>query len=871
MLAQRIGNGEAVLTTLSGVYQAAEFMSSTELTSLSEQILERYSFISAIAQSQALLAEDLPQFESTMRLHGFPQFQVHPYEPEDSAPALPETGKYHLPVAFLEPLLPSNARNLGVDANTHPGLSVAVTEAIRTGGVTALPLDWLTPGDSGYALVRATYFGHFAPETEEDRQDQLSGVFFLLLNLERMLSDVGHPGISIELRQPEHLGGQPLAARLTAPASPDAFGALPPLLEQRPLTLEHGELTAVTGREVYLTELNLGLALTAMLVAAITIGSFVYTVRNRRQSRLAQGAAELAVVRERDRAEVTLQSIGDAVVTTDNECRIQYLNPVAQRLTGWSSSDATGRKVDEVVRLIHEETGETVTSASKIYDRPAEHGNYLLVSRQGRTIAVDHCASPLRDGEGGVIGGVLAIRDVSRIRELTQKLIHQANHDSLTGLPNRSYFQAELARALARCRRRGQELAILFFDLDQFKMVNDTLGHAAGDQLLRRLTRALKGVLREEDMVSRLGGDEFAAILENVQGTADVSALAQRALDAIDRAFDLDGVEVFVTTSIGIAMAPRDGTDLPTLLKHADIACYHAKSQGRNNYQFYTEDMNADAVERMELEKHLRRALERGEFRLHYQPQLDLASGRIVGAEALIRWYCPELGVVPPARFIPVAEDAGLIVEIGEWVLQEACRQNQEWRRRGFSPITVSVNLSPRQFRERDLVDMVQRVLERSDLAADGLCLEITESAIMEDIDAACLTLKALGDMGISVAIDDFGTGYSSLSVLKQFPLDALKIDYSFIRDIVSDDDDLEIVSAVIAMAHNLRLEVVAEGVEDEAQLNLLAERGCDTIQGHYLSEACAPDSFSVLLEQTRYSSRLVANGRFADLGAPLS
>ena len=369
-------------------------------------------------------------------------------------------------------------------------------------------------------------------------------------------------------------------------------------------------------------------------------------------------------------------------------------------------------------------------------------------------------------------------------------------------------------------------------------------------------------------MVSRLGGDEFAAILENVQGPEDVGALAQRALDVIDRAFDLDGVEVFVTTSIGIAMAPRDGTDLPTLLKHADIACYHAKSQGRNNYQFYTDDMNADAVERMELEKHLRRALERGEFRVHYQPQLDLASGRIIGAEALIRWYCPELGMVPPGRFIPVAEDAGLIVPIGEWVLEEACRQNQEWRNKGFGPITVSVNLSPRQFRERDLVATVESVLERNGLAAEGLSLEITEGAIMEDIEAACLTLKALGDMGISLAIDDFGTGYSSLSVLKQFPLDALKIDYSFVRDIVTDDDDLEIVSAVIAMAHNLRLEVVAEGVEDAAQLNLLSERGCDTIQGHYLSEACPPERFSTMLEKTSYTSRLVAHSAYPKVGA---
>ncbi len=416
VLAQRIGSGEAVLTTLAGVYQASGSMSSTELTFLSQQILDRYSFISAIAQLPALLPADVAPFERSMRMQGFPQFQLTPYSLEEGhSDAVQDPTEYHLPVAFLEPLLPSNARFLGVDLTTHSGVAGAVSKAVSTGGVAAVPLDWLVPDGVGYVLVKATYFGHFAPDTEEERRNQLSGVFILSINLDHMLRDIGaqYPGMSIQLHRASPSGNLLLAGRKVSNTHPDSVDGLSPMSEQRPLTLEHGGLTALTGRNVHLGELNLGLVATVMLVAFVAAASLVHTVRYRRQSSLAQGEAERAVVRERDRAEVTLQSIGDAVVTTDNECRIRYLNPVAQRLTGWSEKDAAGRKVDEVVRLLHEETGETVTSASKIYDRPAEHGNYLLVSRQGRTIAVDHSASPLRDSGGGVIGGVLAIRDVA--------------------------------------------------------------------------------------------------------------------------------------------------------------------------------------------------------------------------------------------------------------------------------------------------------------------------------------------------------------------------------------------------------------------------------------------------------------------------
>lgn len=459
-------------------------------------------------------------------------------------------------------------------------------------------------------------------------------------------------------------------------------------------------------------------------------------------------------------------------------------------------------------------------------------GPFALRLTDGRFIRV----SEYRTREGGSIGIHTDITDLKRAQ---QRLEHLATHDPLTGLPNRTYYQNRLESAIAKAERHGTQAAVMFLDLDRFKLINDTLGHGGGDELLQRVAKTLATCLDARHTVARLGGDEFAFILEDVAGTEELRHYAERTLRALSGAFEVQDSEVFASASLGIAVYPRDGTDIPMLMCNADSACYHAKALGRNNYQFYTPELNAKAADRLLIHQHLRGALDAGEFTLHYQPQMNIADRRAVGMEALLRWHSRALGQIAPARFIPIAEDVGLITAIGEWVLREACAQNRRWRDRGLAPVTVSVNISARQFRQQDLCAVVRSALADTGLEPSALVLEITESAIMENTEATLETLRALSAMGVGLAVDDFGVGYSSLALLKRFPLHTLKIDSSFVRDITVDSGDLEIVSALIAMAHNLKLRVIAEGVETGEQLALLRERNCDDVQGYYVGPPC--------------------------------
>ena len=442
----------------------------------------------------------------------------------------------------------------------------------------------------------------------------------------------------------------------------------------------------------------------------------------------------------------------------------------------------------------------------------------------------------------------LVYRDITERRQAEEKLRVVATHDPLTALPNRTLLHERLSHALARAQRHGRQLAVLFVDLDRFKNVNDTLGHEAGDRLLQVAAQRLYDCLRETDTMARQGGDEFVVLMDELTGHEPITRVAQRILDAVGQPFFIDGQELHITASIGISVYPEDGR---TLLKNADIAMYRAKEKGKNNYQFYSAQIDNYSVERLALESGLRRALERDEFTLHYQPKVNIASGLITGMEALLRWQHPELGSIAPGRFIPIAEENGLILPIGAWVLKTACIQNRAWQRQGLRRFSVAVNLSPRQFAGETLLDDVKSALDASGLAPSDLELEITESMVMNNPEQAVNLLRQLKELGISVAIDDFGTGYSSLAYLKRFPIDSVKVDRSFIADIPDDIDSMAIAQAVIAMAHNLRLKVVAEGVESEAQLGFLSGEGCDEIQGHYFCEARAANEISAIMRRT--------------------
>ena len=459
-------------------------------------------------------------------------------------------------------------------------------------------------------------------------------------------------------------------------------------------------------------------------------------------------------------------------------------------------------------------------------------------------------------GDGNLIAR--AIRYAIERKRAEEELAYMAQYDSLTGLANRALFRDRLEQALARAERNGNLVALMFLDLDRFKAVNDTLGHSYGDELLKEVARRVEGRVRESDTVARLGGDEFAIVLEDLSYAHDAIPVAQDILELVSQPLILDGHKVFVTGSIGIAVRPPSEGD--RLLKDADAAMYRAKQRGRNNHEFYTEEMNVQAHERLALERDLRRALVREEFLLYYQPQVDLATGKIVGTEALLRWHHPERGLVSPGEFISVLEDTGMIVPVGEWVLRTACRQGKAWQESGLGPLRVAANLSARQFSQEGLVDTVARILEETGLDLLTLELEITESLLMEDMEASTQALTELkrSVSGIRITIDDFGTGYSSLYV-KTLPIDLLKIDRSFVRDIAVDPDDAAIVTAILGLAHNLRLEVIAEGVETGEQMAFLRERGCDLAQGYYLSRPIPAGELTELLEKETRNRHLAA------------
>jgi diguanylate cyclase (GGDEF)-like protein/PAS domain S-box-containing protein len=448
-----------------------------------------------------------------------------------------------------------------------------------------------------------------------------------------------------------------------------------------------------------------------------------------------------------------------------------------------------------------------------------------------------------------VQGGIVAIvRDISERKAAEERMLHLAHHDTLTGLPNRSLISDRLEHTIAQARRNGGTVLVAFMDLDGFKLVNDGLGHNAGDELLKVVAERMSGCLRESDTVGRFGGDEFVLLLDEPASVVDAAPVLERVRKAVLQSISVSGQEVQVSCSIGVAVYPNDGGDAGTLLMNADAAMYRAKELGKNNIQFYTREMNASIEEKLLLLEGLRSALDERQFRLVYQPKVDLRTGRVFGVEALVRWDHPEHGVIGPDRFIPLAEESGMIIALGDWVLRSACAQNRAWQRAGLAPLRISVNVSPRQFEDPQLVERVQRALADSGLAAEWLELEVTEGVIMRDLQQAVAKMAAVRAMGVSLSIDDFGTGYSSLSALKSFPISTLKIDKSFVRDLGRSSGDEAIASSIIGLAHRLKLRVIAEGVETEQQRSFLRENGCDEMQGYLFSRPLPPEQLALLL-----------------------
>ena len=564
-------------------------------------------------------------------------------------------------------------------------------------------------------------------------------------------------------------------------------------------------------------------------------------------------ALEETLYEEKERAQVTLRCIGDAVVCVDNQEIITFLNLVAETTTGWSLLEAVGRPLIEVFNSTDNRANRanrtTATAIPRIHTMYSA-ASRALIRRDGSVIPIESSIAPINNREGQAIGTVIVFRDVSAARAAASMVVHAAQHDVLTGLPNRLLLNDRIDRAIILAQASAMQVAVLFLDLDGFKYINDSLGHSIGDKLLQSIAVRLVNCVRNTDTVSRQGGDEFVVLLSEVKEPHAAAAIAAKILKDIAKLHSIDRHELHVTASIGVSAYPDDGTNAETLIKNADTAMYQAKENGRQGFRFFTPAMNTRAVERQSIEASLRCALERDEFTLHYQPKICLRTGAIVGAEALIRWMHPVRGMVPPAQFIAIAEDCGLILPIGKWVLRQACEQARIWVDAGYPAIGIAVNVSGAELKEEGFLEDLLAILEQTRLDPRLLELELTESVLMRRTDSTITILTILRERGVQVAVDDFGTGYSSLSYLQIFPLDVLKIDQSFVRQIAINDSDAAIVTAVIGMARNLKLRVIAEGVETREELDFLLAHECDEAQGYYFSKPIPADKFMDLLRQ---------------------
>jgi len=584
---------------------------------------------------------------------------------------------------------------------------------------------------------------------------------------------------------------------------------------------------------------------------AVHLGAYDYLIneqadgyRLRRTVRTMIDRHALEAVRvENELATTTLNLIGEGILRTDADGNVTYQNRFAEKMTGWSRAEARGRPFADVLRLIDNISGASLDDAVAIAlqaDKTASGMtssiNCTLVRRDGEEFGIESRVAIIHDQDGNAVGAVVAFRDVSAARVASLEMSRVAQHDVLTNLPNRALFNDRLSQAISLAERQSKQLAVLFVDLDQFKRINDSLGHSVGDRLLRSVARRLVACVRRTDTVSRLGGDEFLILLSQIEHSEDAAITARKILRAVAAPHVIDSKSLDVNVSIGGSTYPADAQNAETLVSYADVAMYEAKQQGRNSYQFFRTDMRARMATRVALERDLRCALGRNEFRLHYQPKVNFQTGQCTGMEALLRWQHLERGLLSAATFVPIAEECGLIVAIGQWVLLEACRQARAWSDLGLKVLPVAVNVSAVEFRARDFLSGIRAVLIATGLDPQDLELELTEGVLMQDAESAVVTLLALKAMGVKLAVDDFGTGFSSFTYLRRFPVDTLKVDKSFVHEITEDSDGTTIVNAMINIGKSLKQRVVAEGVDTRSQLDFLQRHGCNEGQGYYFS-----------------------------------
>jgi len=667
------------------------------------------------------------------------------------------------------------------------------------------------------AVETAKVLGELDPVTAE--RLQVEWVTDLPSGIER-LSDGGVGAAVVDLNLPGSQGTEPLDKMIEAAPN------VPVLVLSESGTEETAKQAVQRGADDYLVKEQ---------ADGYRLRRTVRTMMDRRT------AGEVAL--ENEISSATLNAIGAGVLRTDLHGNVTYLNRFAESMTGWLKEEAVGRPVEEVLSLINSSSGAaadnglaTVLKGDGTSIAMICSIDCTLVRRDGVSIGIESRVTIVDDKDGNVLGVVMAFRDVSEARAASVEMSRVAQHDVLTRLPNRMLFNDRLKQAISLAERQRKQLAVLFIDLDQFKRINDSLGHATGDKLLRSVAGRLMGCVRRADTVCRLGGDEFVVLLSEVSSPEAASAIARKILRAIAAPHIIDNKSLDISVSVGGSIYPGEGQDAESLLGQADAAMYEAKEHGRNGYQFYRSDMCARLAKRLSLEGDLRFALGRDEFVLHYQPKIDLQTEQITGMEALIRWLHPERGLLYPLDFVPIAEECGLIVPIGRWVLLEACRQSRKWSDAGLGTIPVAVNVSAAEFLAKDFLSGVRAVLISTGVEPVNLELELTESVLMQDAESTVIILHALKDMGVRLAIDDFGTGYSSFTYLRRFLVDTIKVDQSFVQEITKGPEEVSIVSAMIDIGKSLNLRIVAEGVETRSQLDFLQRHACAEAQGYYFS-----------------------------------
>jgi diguanylate cyclase (GGDEF)-like protein/PAS domain S-box-containing protein len=850
-------------------------------------LLKRYPEIQALSFQRLIMQRDRRAYEAAMR-HRNPDFTISENVDGQRRRAA-DRDSYNV-VDYIEPE-GGNEAALGLNTAISPDQVQARQRSRDTGHAAATGLLSLAQRKGWHTgfLVLAPVYRRGAPlDTVAERRRAVIGetaaVFRVDHLIDTILSDAGFPnvpGMAISIYAGPSADEQNLAFRHgMLPLAESSVQLIPRWLfydRADPVS----ETFNLAGSPWHMEVAQAAIAFTAHhrdtlyaalagILSSVLAAAYVYNLvsgiatieRVTRERTAALQFANLRLLEDialRMRAEKSLRLRERVIEVSANaiiicsasapEYAIEYVNPAFERITGYSAAEVVGRSLESLQGNSHDQQNiEEIRAAL----REKRDGHALLRNyrKDGSGYWNDLYIAPVQNENDVISHFVVAQYDITAVMRFEAEMEFQAQHDTLTGLANRNLLRERLTQAIAGAERSGTPIWVVFVDMDRFKFVNDTLGHEAGDALLKVLAARLQSATQDADTVARVGGDEFVLVLPgHVEEGVGLDAL-QRILDAVAEPLLIQEHEFLLTCSIGVATYPGDGNTAESLIKHADIAMYRSKEMGRNTFQFYASAMNQRTLDRLDIETDLRHALERNEFVVHYQPQVNLSSGRIVGMEVLIRWEHPVNGLIPPARFIGLAEEMGLIIPIGAWVIRAACLQTKAWQLAGFGDLRVAVNLSARQFTQKALVQSTADVLHATGLEPRFLELELTESMVMSDVDNAITILRNLKGLGIHISIDDFGTGYSSLSYLRRFPIDVLKIDQSFIKDLTVDADAAAIVVAVISLAHSLRLQVIAEGVETAEQLAFLRAHGCDQIQGHYFSRPIGANAFESMLQQ---------------------